>query len=189
MDTAAAAAPAYGTVDPRGFKQGMRAMAGAVAILAAEDAEHGCFGLTATAVCSFSAEPPSLLACVHRNSTFASLTSQDMAFSVNLPAADQENVARVFGGMTTAKGVARFSAGSWVRGEAGAPLLVGARAVFECRVGEIIARASHLILIGMVVGVRLDRAERGPVFYADGRFLSINASAREPEPVLGKHDA
>ncbi len=101
--TTAGTLPAHGTVDPRGFKQGMRAMAGAVAILAAEDTEHGCFGLTATAVCSFSAEPPSLLACVHRNSTFASLTSQDMAFSVNLPAADQENVARVFGGMTTAK--------------------------------------------------------------------------------------
>lgn len=189
MDVVTAVLPAHGTVDPRGFKQGMRAMAGAVAILAAEDTEHGCFGLTATAVCSFSAEPPSLLACVHKNSTFASLTRQDMAFSVNLPAPDQENVARVFGGMTTAKGVARFSAGSWVRGEAGAPLLVGARAVFECQVGEIIARASHLILIGLVTKVTLDRVEREPIFYAHGRFLTVNASAPESESVPGKLDA
>ncbi|WP_024927232.1 MULTISPECIES: flavin reductase, partial [unclassified Mesorhizobium] len=71
-------------------------------------------------------------------------------------------------------GVARFSAGSWVRGEAGAPLLVGARAVFECRVGEIIARASHLIVIGLVTGVTLDRAEREPIFYAHGRFVTSN---------------
>ncbi len=169
------AATAMPTVDPRGFRQGMRAMAGAVAILAAEDGEHGCFGLTATAVCSFSAEPPSLLACVNRSGTFAALTRPDMVFSVNLPAPDQAHIARVFGGMTTARGVARFAAGSWVRGEAGAPLLVGARAVFECRIGEIISRASHLILIGLVTAVRLDRPERDAIFYADGRFITLDS--------------
>ncbi|TIQ11650.1 MAG: flavin reductase, partial [Mesorhizobium sp.] len=102
----------------------------------------------------------------------ASAIREGLPFSVNLPAGDQENVARAFGGMTKAKGVARFSSGSWVRGETGAPLLVGARAMFECRVAEIIARATHMIVIGVVSGVALDRADRSPVFYAHGRFVT-----------------
>lgn len=160
------------TVDPRGFKQGMRALAGAVAILATEDPDHGCCGLTATAVCSFSADPPSLLVCINQKSSMAASFREGSPFSINLPATDQEHVARAFGGMTTARGVARFSAGSWARGESGAPVLIGARAVFECSVGEVIARASHLIVIGMVLAVALDREGREPLVYADGRFAT-----------------
>lgn len=159
-------------IDSRAFRQGMRALPGAVTILACEDSERGCCGLTATAVCSFSAEPPSLLACINRSSSFAGMLDDDTVFSINLPAADQEHVARAFGGMTVAKGAARFAAGSWVRGERGAPLLAGARAVFECTVGEIIPRASHLIVIGIVQAVFLDGETRAPLFYADGRFMA-----------------
>lgn len=160
------------TVDPRGFKQGMRALAGAVAILATEDPDHGCCGLTATAVCSFSADPPSLLVCINQKSSMAASIREGSSFSINLPATDQEHVARAFGGMTTARGVARFSAGSWARGESGAPVLIGARAVFECSVGEVIARASHLMVIGLVLAVTLDREGREPLVYADGRFAT-----------------
>jgi flavin reductase (DIM6/NTAB) family NADH-FMN oxidoreductase RutF len=164
------------TVDPRGFKQGMRALAGAVAILATEDPDHGCCGLTATAICSLSADPPCLLVCLNQKSSMAAIIRQGAPFSINLPATDQEHVARAFGGMTTAKGIARFSAGSWVRGESGAPRLVGARAVFECLVDDVIQRASHLIVIGRVLAVALDREGRDPLVYADGRF----ATARTP---------
>ena len=160
------------TVDPRGFKQAMRAFADAVAILACEDGTFGCCGLTATAVCSFSAEPPSLLACVNQKSTLASALREGLVFSVNLPAADQQHVAQAFGGLTTARGAARFAAGSWVRGDHGAPLLIGARVIFECAVGEIIPRASHFIVIGLVLSVTLDRAGRAPLLHADGRFAT-----------------
>lgn len=160
------------TVDPRGFKQGMRALAGTVAVLAAEDSDHGCCGLTATAVCSFSAEPPSLLVCINQKSSMAKVIRDGSLFSINLPAHDQEHVARAFGGMTTAKGAARFMAGSWVRGDSGAPVLVGARAVFECSAGEIVSKASHLIVIGLVHAVTLDRENRDPLVYVDGRFVT-----------------
>ncbi|QPC94721.1 flavin reductase family protein [Mesorhizobium sp. INR15] len=163
-------------VDPRGFKQGMRALAGAVAILATEDQEHGCCGLTATAICSLSAEPPCLLVCLNQKSSMAAIIRQGTPFSINLPAHDQEHVARAFGGMTIAKGVARFSAGSWVRGESGAPRLVGARAVFECLVDDVIARASHVIVIGLVLAVALDRESRDPLLYADGRFATVRTA-------------
>lgn len=169
---AATAAVAPGGLDPRAFRQGMRALPGAVTILACEDGQHGCCGLTATAVCSFSAEPPSLLACVNRSSSFAGLLGDGSAFSVNLPAADQEHVARAFGGMTMARGAARFSAGSWVRGDSGAPLLAGARAVFDCTVGEIIPRASHLIVIGLVRAIVLGGDDRAALFYSGGRFVA-----------------
>lgn len=75
--------------------------------------------------------------------------------------------------MTTAKGAARFMAGSRVRGDSGVPILIGARAVFECSVGEIISRASHLIVIGLVNAVALDRENRDPLVYVDGSFVTV----------------
>ncbi|QPC86368.1 flavin reductase [Mesorhizobium sp. NBSH29] len=160
------------TIDPRGFKQGMRALAGAVAVLAAEDETHGSRGLTATAICSFSADPASLLVCINTQSSITPMLREGLSFSVNLPGSDQDFVARAFGGMTVAKGVSRFASGSWVRGANGAPVLVGARAVFECHVSEIIARASHLIVIGLVSGVTLDREDRAALLYSDGSFAT-----------------
>lgn len=157
---------------PRGFKQGMRSLAGAVTILACEDGERGCFGLTATSVCSFSADPPSLLACVNKDASIAAVLRDGLAFSVNLPSADQQHVARAFGGMTAARGAARFAAGSWLRGDHGAPILAEARATFECSVAEIIPRGSHLIVIGLVLAVSLTRFDHAPLFYADGRFAT-----------------
>lgn len=163
---------AAAAVDARAFKQGMRAIGSGVTILASEHPKHGCCGLTATAVCSYSAEPPTLLACVNKSSSFADCLADEALFSVNLPAADQEHVAKTFGGMNRAKGQHRFSAGSWLRSEAGVPRLFGARAVFECRAIEVIPRASHLIVIGLITDVKLDRENRDPLFYLGGRFVT-----------------
>ena len=47
-------------VDSQQFKMGMRSLAGAVSIITSAQAGHR-FGMTATAVCSASADPPTVL--------------------------------------------------------------------------------------------------------------------------------
>ena len=61
---------------------------------------------TATAVCSVSAEPPQLLACVtaetHR------VIDQSRVFAVNVLASDQQHLAQIFAGATDIYGDHRF---------------------------------------------------------------------------------
>ena len=64
FDFDALAAPVV-TADPEDFKEGMRQLAAGVTIVTTAVGERRN-GLTATAVCSLSAEPPMLLACVNR---------------------------------------------------------------------------------------------------------------------------
>lgn len=155
------------------FKQGMRALAGAVSVVAANGPDGAPIGLTATAVTALSAEPPSLIVCVNRASSIAAALARDAGFSVNLLAADQQAVAQAFGGQGVAKGVARFAIGGWFRSEREVPLLAEANVSFECVVAEVTDWATHHIVIGAVVDVRFAPAIGPALVYHDGRYRSL----------------
>jgi flavin reductase (DIM6/NTAB) family NADH-FMN oxidoreductase RutF len=170
------AAPAGGA-DPSAFRSGMRALAGAVTVLATVQ-EGRRWGLTATAVCSLSAEPPRLLACVNqRGASFAALQAS-RAFAVNVLADDQFAIAERFAGRDANAGD-RFSSGAWHEGVLGLPVIAGAVGAFECRVAEIIDAGTHAILIGDVVAVRTSDDAR-PLLYCDGRFASLAQELIDP---------
>ena len=52
-------------VEAEQFKVGMRTLAGAVNIITSVHSGHR-YGMTATAVCSASADPPTVLACINK---------------------------------------------------------------------------------------------------------------------------
>ncbi len=85
------------------FRRGMRALPGAVCVIAANGVDGAPIGLTATSVTSLSADPPSLLVCVNRGAQIAAALSAGAHFSVNLLAAGQQEVAEAFGGQRVAK--------------------------------------------------------------------------------------
>ncbi len=66
------------------FRAGMRKLAGGVTIVTSIDQEGRRCGLTATAVCSLSTEPPSLVACVNRTSSVAAVVEASGVFAVNV---------------------------------------------------------------------------------------------------------
>ena len=74
-----ARAPAAG-ISSEAFRAGMRHLAGAVTVLAASGADGAPIGLAATAVCSLSAEPAALLACVNRDTSLGRVIAPGMTF-------------------------------------------------------------------------------------------------------------
>ena len=94
-DRHATDAPATGPVR---FRQGMRCLAGSVTVVALQGVGGTLLGVTATAVCSLSAEPPSLIACINKASLLASGLKRDAMFSVNILSEHQEDIASAFGG-------------------------------------------------------------------------------------------
>ena len=153
------------------FREGMSRVASAVHIITT-DGPHGKAGLTATAVSSLSAEPPMLLTCVKRSSSSAPILRQNGVFVVNTLAASHRELADLFAGRTGVRGADRFDSHEWAKGETGAPILPDALASFECRVSQILDVATHEILIGQVVGVRLGEKSQH-LIYSDRHYTTI----------------
>ncbi|MDO6965045.1 flavin reductase family protein [Rhizobium alvei] len=154
------------------FRAGMRRLAGGVTIITSVDAEGRRCGITATAVCSLAAEPPSLIACVNRSTSIAAVVEQRGVFAVNVLAEDQQPVAETFAGRTGHSREDRFAIGDWGIAETGAPVLGGAAVSFDCRLAEIHEFATHMILIGEVVATRVEGEEASPLIYGGGAFLT-----------------
>lgn len=159
-----------GGVDLDSFRAGMRVLAGAVTVLTTVyDGRR--WGLTATAVCSVSADPPRLLACVNQRGASHAAFAASRRLAVNVLACGQDAIAQNFAGQGRPGGD-RFETGTWRIGEAeGLPVLEGAASTFECRTAEMIDALTHTILIAdiMAVGTNLDRR---PLLYCDGRFTA-----------------
>src|SRR5438445_10948051 len=105
-------------VDAGQFKIGMRTLAGAVNIITSMHAGHR-YGMTATAVCSASAEPPTGLACINKLATTHNAVAKSKVFCVNvLRAEDWERSSTFSGGQT---GDAPFKTRNWTRPVTGSP--------------------------------------------------------------------
>jgi flavin reductase (DIM6/NTAB) family NADH-FMN oxidoreductase RutF len=94
------------------FKLGMRALAHAVNIITAAHAGHR-YGLTATAVCSATAEPPTVLACVNQRSATHGAVAKSRAFCVNVLRAEDSDLSNLFSGAQA--GERRFEARDWTK--------------------------------------------------------------------------
>src|ERR1700683_380699 len=93
----------------------------------------GKTGFTATAVCSVSDAPPTLLVCLNRRSHGAPVLHENKVFAVNTLGADCEAVADVFAGRTGAVMAERFGTGLWSTLKTGAPVLAAGVGAFDCR--------------------------------------------------------
>jgi flavin reductase (DIM6/NTAB) family NADH-FMN oxidoreductase RutF len=150
------------------FKQAMRHLAGGVTIIATEHV--GCrTGMATTAVCSVSADPPTILICINARSSVHEPIRKSGRFSVNLLASGHNDVARRFSGETGVRGEERFATGAWALLVTGAPVLESALAGLGCRVTEVVRMATHSVFFGAVVGVA-SRAAAKPLIYAHGTY-------------------
>jgi flavin reductase (NADH)/flavin reductase len=154
-----------------GYKAGMRQLAASVNVVAA-DFNGARDGLTATAACSIAAVPPQLLVSVNSASHAHSIIRKAGAFSLNILARDQEDIAKRFAGMDGAERSERFGLGTWETMVTGAPLLSGAVANFDCEVEQMVTAATHTIFIGLVVAVT-SRDDGRPLLYGDGKFTGL----------------
>lgn len=131
------------------FLAGMRRLAAGVTIVTTE-LDDVWAGLTATSVCSLTAAPPRLLACINRDAEAHDLIARRGAFAINVLTVAHRDLADRFGGRDDVFGPERFVPEQWDVGVLGLPLLVGAAALFQCRLVRSVAVGSHSIFIGEV---------------------------------------
>lgn len=158
-------------VDAQSFRAAVRHPANTVTVVTA-GAPGARVGVTVTAVCSLSDEPPMVLACVNlRSSALATLRAAG-AFCVNFLSEDQADIAGLFAGWGDLRGDLRFDDRLWTRLATGAPILRDSLASFDCLLAEEHASTTHSILMGRVLSVRASE-RRSPLIYSRGQFGAI----------------
>ncbi len=164
------------------FRAAMRRFPSGVAIVAAGAAPQRA-GMTATAICSLSADPPQVLACLNRSSSTSRAVEEARLFSINLLATSQLALARVFAGLEgDVSAEQKFTAGVWREGVTGAPILADAVLSFECALVTAHKASTHNIVIGEVMRITGEVAEDALIYRsgAFGRWTGLAA----PQPHL-----
>jgi flavin reductase (DIM6/NTAB) family NADH-FMN oxidoreductase RutF len=142
------------TIEPAAFREAMSRL-GAAVHLVTTAGPGGKTGATATAVCSVSDAPPTLLMCLNRRSQTNPVVLENGVFCVNTLAHGGAELADVFAGRTGVQGSDRFAMGDWTVLATGSPVLTSAVVAFDCRVIEVRSVASHNVFFGAVEALRL----------------------------------
>lgn len=160
--------------DPSAFKSAMRELVGAVGIVTAGRGDERR-GLTVTAFCSLSVDPPSLIVCVNKATEGHAAILQHGSFCLNVVGDEHRPFADCFAGRTELRGVDRFSQGRWSTAVTGAPVLVDAIAALDCDVLDSFDRDTHTVFIGGARAVR-SAPDRAALIYRTGEYQVVRGT-------------
>lgn len=141
-------------IEPKHYRDAMARYAGHVQVVTTAEGENRR-GVTVTAACSVSDNPATVLVCLNRSNPKNRIFIDSGVFALNTLAADQQDLASAFSGETGLTEDERFGRGKWDTIASGAPTLVNAPVVFDCRLIDHTPLATHMVLFGEVVGLRL----------------------------------
>lgn len=152
-------------VDAELFKQALGSWASGVTIVTSRsgDLQHG---MTASAFCSVSAEPPQILVCANRDSNTRQVIEKAGAFGVSILARGQEGLALLFA--DKAREAERFEDLDCEAGATGCPRIPGAHVHLDCSVVQAHAAGTHTIYVGLVEDAAVSESE--PLAFYRGGF-------------------
>ncbi len=135
-------------------------------------------GLTASAVCSVTDDPPTLLVCMNRRASAHPLFKANGVLCVNTLGAGQRALSDTFAGATGLSGEQRFAGFEWGTLATGAPvLLAGAVASFDCRIVDVVERGTHSVIFAEVVAIRHGAMPEEALIYFSRSYHRVGGEA------------
>lgn len=141
------------------FRNAMSSLPTAVNVVTT-DGESGCHGFTASAVCSVTDTPPTLLVCMNQSSRSHKPFLDNKVLSVNVLGAQHEQVSNAFASKLCSD--ERFAHGAWTALKTGAPILTDALVSFDCEIEQIQEVGTHSVFMCRVVAIHQNRQENAP---------------------------
>ena len=126
-------------------------------------------GMTVSAFCSVSLEPPLVLICADKSSNTLALIDSARVFCVNLLAAGQDSLSDRFASKRDEE--RRFEGLSCSTGATGCPHIPGALATLDCRVVSSIDAGDHILYLGRVEAAHTTDAP--PLLYFRGHYRAL----------------
>lgn len=139
---------------------------GAAVNVVTTDGPAGRRGFTASAVCSVTDNPPTLLVCMNRGSDSAAAFLTNSVLCVNVLAASQQDLSPIFAGMTNADAAGRFDSATWTTLATGSPVLADSIVAFDCRVVQVTDVGTHHVLFCQVDEISQGPGDAGLIYFA-----------------------
>ncbi len=149
------------------FRAALGMFATGVTIVTARSSTGELVGLTANSFNSVSLAPPLVLWSLARSATSMHAFSTGSHYAINILGADQQALALRF----ASRDADRFAGVDFVDGVAGAPLLAGAAATFECFNRSRYEEGDHVIFVGEVERCT-QRTGASPLLFHGGKFYT-----------------
>ena len=144
-------------VDQGAYRDAMARLGAAVSVITTDGAAGRC-GFTASAVCSVTDDPPTLLVCMKRGSALNEAFKVNQVLCVNTLTAAQEALSPLFAGQVEASMEGRFGAADWSILATGSPVLFGAVVSFDCRIAQVTEVGTHSVFFCEVDAIQAGMA-------------------------------
>ena len=162
------------SANPDDFKASLgRFPSGVTVVTIGGEEDHG---MTASAFCSLSLDPPLVLVCVKNGNTTHGKLLEAKGFGINLLGADQKDLSNRFAGWGFPADQDKWADLEITRGEASdAPLISGALAHLDCTLYGTREGGDHTIFIGQVENATAfgERESLEPLLYFAGAYRGI----------------
>lgn len=146
------------------FRDAMANLAAAVNIVTT-DGPGGRCGITATAVCSVTDTPPTLLVCLNRNSAMNPVFEANGRMCINVLNHQQEETARHFAGMTGISMEERFRLDQWQSGMLGQPVLGNALVSLAGEIAQVQSIGTHQLYLVQIKQIEINEIGSGLVYF------------------------
>ncbi|SEP77287.1 flavin reductase [Faunimonas pinastri] len=160
----------YVRISRQAFRDAMAHVAAPVHVVAS-DGPAGRVGVTATAVCSVTDDPPTLLVCLNRRGSATEAVRANGVISVNTLGHGDRELSAIFAGQRGVPMADRFGHGTWTTLVTGAPVLEGGLVSFDCVIDDTAEVGTHLIFYCHVVGAEF-REHGTNLIYVGRRYTT-----------------
>lgn len=151
-------------MDDRQFRTAMGKFATGVTVITT-DVDGDVHGMTANAFMSVSLDPKLVVISIGEKARILEKIKQSKTFSVNILAADQQELSMIFAGQLKEHREVEFDRLD------GKPVLNGAVAQIACEVSAEHLEGDHTLFIGRVTDIHLEDAE--PLIFYSGKYRAL----------------
>ena len=149
-------------IEAANFRNAMSLLTSAVNVVTTAGAS-GRYGFTASAVCSVTDTPPTLLVCMNKASSSHAHFVENKILTVNVLGAQHGHLSKVFSSKMSSE--ERFKHATWTVLETGAPVLEDALVSFDCEIEQIQEVGTHTIFICRTVAIQQSQYEHSLVYF------------------------
>ncbi len=154
-------------VTPDDFRAALSRFPSGITVVTSVDASGVSHGITVSAFCSVSLDPPLVLVCIEKTAGSHDALSESGLFAVHFLAAGQDEISERFALAMPNK----FDGVRVVRGAGGVPILEDSLVALECRLQNGLDGGDHTIFVGRVENVRIKDGD--PLVYFHGNYRDL----------------
>ena len=154
-------------VTPDEFRAALSRFPSGVTVVTTRGSDGQLHGITVSAFCSVSLEPPLILVCVEKAASSHRALHESGTFVVNILSENQRDLSEHFASQLDNK----FQTVKYHEGIHGLPVLAGIAANLECTLHAAYDGGDHTIFVGSIENVTVNDVR--PLAYLHGDYRSI----------------